>query len=147
MIHRSIPNADVDMDAALTLHTQCTLRAGPALGGLGNLYSFARLLVAHLDAAICLIHVVGMCAVTAPAAAVCMYTAGTSVVDCATLLGYEGIHAFEILLRAALSGATVRPFDQASPTPSSVLISTTRPIQPISLAQHAFWSCSTKNAE
>ena len=79
----------------------------PALGGLGgeslhpialgNVYSFARLLAAHPDHAIRRIRVVGIGGVTSPAAAARMRAAGASVVGCATLLGREGVRAFEIL--------------------------------------------------
>ncbi|OBZ79875.1 Dihydroorotate dehydrogenase (fumarate) [Grifola frondosa] len=83
----------------------------PALGGLGgeavhavalgNVYSFARLLAAHPDAAIRRIRIIGVGGVTTPAAATRMRAAGASVVGCATLLGREGVRAFEILSQAA----------------------------------------------
>ncbi|RPD81561.1 hypothetical protein L226DRAFT_564245 [Lentinus tigrinus ALCF2SS1-7] len=79
----------------------------PALGGLGgdsmhpialgNVYSFARLLAAHPDHAIRRIRIIGIGGVTSPAAAARMRAAGASVVGCATLLGREGVRAFEIL--------------------------------------------------
>ena len=79
----------------------------PGLGGLGgeslhpialgNVYSFARVLAAHPDAAIRRIRIVGIGGVTSAAAAARMRAAGASVVGCATLLGREGVRAFEIL--------------------------------------------------
>ncbi|KAI0757434.1 hypothetical protein C8Q80DRAFT_1349632 [Daedaleopsis nitida] len=79
----------------------------PALGGLGgeslhplalgNVYSFARLLAAHPDPAMRRIRLVGIGGVTSAAAAARMRAAGASVVGCATLLGREGVRAFEIL--------------------------------------------------
>lgn len=79
----------------------------PALGGLGgealhplalgNVYAFARLLAAHPDAAIRRIRVIGIGGVTSAAAAARMRAAGASVVGCATLLGREGVRAFEII--------------------------------------------------
>ncbi|KAH9850651.1 hypothetical protein C2E23DRAFT_929695 [Lenzites betulinus] len=79
----------------------------PALGGLGgesihpislgNVYTFARLLAAHPDHAIRRIRVIGIGGVTSAAAAGRMRAAGASVVGCATLLGREGVRAFEII--------------------------------------------------
>ncbi|KAI0761676.1 hypothetical protein BD413DRAFT_485657 [Trametes elegans] len=79
----------------------------PALGGLGgeaihpislgNVYSFARMLAAHPDHAIRRIRIFGIGGVTSPAAAARMRAAGASVVGCATLLGREGVRAFEII--------------------------------------------------
>ncbi|KAI1786290.1 hypothetical protein LXA43DRAFT_1065194 [Ganoderma leucocontextum] len=64
---------------------------------LGNVYSFARLLAVHPDAAMRRIRVVGIGGVTSAAAAARMRQAGASVVGCATLLGREGVRAFEIV--------------------------------------------------
>ncbi|RDX43964.1 hypothetical protein OH76DRAFT_1487512 [Lentinus brumalis] len=79
----------------------------PALGGLGgesmhpialgNVYCFARLLATHPDHAIRRIRIIGIGGVTSPAAAARMRAAGASAVGCATLLGREGVRAFEIL--------------------------------------------------
>ncbi|KAI0825245.1 hypothetical protein BC628DRAFT_1410309 [Trametes gibbosa] len=79
----------------------------PALGGLGgesihpislgNVYTFARMLAAHPDHAIRRIRVIGIGGVTSAAAAGRMRAAGASVVGCATLLGREGVRAFEII--------------------------------------------------
>ncbi|EIW65060.1 FMN-linked oxidoreductase, partial [Trametes versicolor FP-101664 SS1] len=77
----------------------------PALGGmggeaihpisLGNVYTFARMLAAHPDAAMRRVRVIGIGGVTSAAAAARMRAAGASVVGCATLLGREGVRAFE----------------------------------------------------
>ncbi|EJF58473.1 FMN-linked oxidoreductase, partial [Dichomitus squalens LYAD-421 SS1] len=64
---------------------------------LGNVYSFARLLAAHPDPAMRRIRIIGIGGVTSAAAAARMRQAGASVVGCATLLGREGVRAFEIL--------------------------------------------------
>ncbi|OSD05792.1 hypothetical protein PYCCODRAFT_1176892 [Trametes coccinea BRFM310] len=79
----------------------------PALGGLGgeclhpialgNVYTFARMLATHPDPAIRRIRVIGIGGVTSHAAAARMRAAGASVVGCATLLGREGVRAFEII--------------------------------------------------
>ncbi|KAI8983341.1 hypothetical protein BD414DRAFT_490631 [Trametes punicea] len=79
----------------------------PALGGLGgeslhpialgNVYTFSRMLAAHPDPAIRRIRVIGIGGVTSAAAAARMRAAGASVVGCATLLGREGVKAFEII--------------------------------------------------
>ncbi|KAI0638953.1 hypothetical protein C8Q77DRAFT_1151978 [Trametes polyzona] len=79
----------------------------PALGGmggesihpiaLGNVYTFARMLAAHPDPAMRRVRVVGIGGVTSAAAAARMRAAGASVVGCATLLGREGVRAFEII--------------------------------------------------
>ncbi|KAI0662384.1 hypothetical protein C8Q70DRAFT_908336 [Cubamyces menziesii] len=79
----------------------------PALGGmggesihpisLGNVYTFARMLAAHPDPAMRRIRVIGIGGVTSAAAAARMRAAGASVVGCATLLGREGVRAFEII--------------------------------------------------
>ena len=64
---------------------------------LGNVYSFARLLAVHPDAAMRRIRIMGIGGVTSAAAATRMRQAGASVVGCATLLGREGVRAFEIV--------------------------------------------------
>ena len=64
---------------------------------LGNVYSFARLLAAHPDPAMRRIRIIGIGGVTSADAAARMRQAGASVVGCATLLGREGVRAFEIL--------------------------------------------------
>ncbi|KAL1952330.1 hypothetical protein VTO73DRAFT_1479 [Trametes versicolor] len=79
----------------------------PALGGmggeaihpisLGNVYTFARMLAAHPDPAMRRVRVIGIGGVTSAAAAARMRAAGASVVGCATLLGREGVRAFEIV--------------------------------------------------
>ncbi|KAI0666228.1 hypothetical protein C8Q78DRAFT_1083169 [Trametes maxima] len=79
----------------------------PGLGGLGgeslhpislgNVYQFARLLAAHPDPAMRRVRVFGIGGVTSAAAAARMRAAGASVVGCATLLGREGVRAFEII--------------------------------------------------
>ncbi len=79
----------------------------PGLGGLGgeslhpialgNVYSFARVIAAHPDPAIRRMRIIGIGGVTSAAAAARMRAAGASVVGCATLLGREGVRAFEIL--------------------------------------------------
>ncbi|KAI0358926.1 hypothetical protein OH77DRAFT_1118903 [Trametes cingulata] len=64
---------------------------------LGNVYTFARMLAAHPDAAMRRVRVFGIGGVTSAAAAARMRAAGASVVGCATLLGREGVRAFEII--------------------------------------------------
>ncbi|KAI0327326.1 FMN-linked oxidoreductase [Cubamyces sp. BRFM 1775] len=64
---------------------------------LGNVYTFARMLAAHPDPAVRRIRVIGIGGVTSSAAAARMRAAGASVVGCATLLGREGVRAFEII--------------------------------------------------
>lgn len=64
---------------------------------LGNVYTFSKLLKESDDEALHSIKVVGVGGVTSPAAADRMRRAGASVVACATLLGREGVRAFELL--------------------------------------------------
>ncbi|KAI0367499.1 FMN-linked oxidoreductase [Pilatotrama ljubarskyi] len=64
---------------------------------LGNVYTFARMLAAHPDPAMRRVRVFGIGGVTSAAAAGRMRAAGASVVGCATLLGREGVRAFEII--------------------------------------------------
>ncbi|KAH7916474.1 hypothetical protein BJ138DRAFT_995837 [Hygrophoropsis aurantiaca] len=81
----------------------------PGLGGLageaihslslGNVYSFARLLAASDDPAMREIVVIGAGGVISPEAVERMHRAGAQAVGCATLLGKEGIAAFELLSR------------------------------------------------
>lgn len=79
----------------------------PAIGGLGGIQmhpsalgtvlAFSRALAAHGDPAVRNIKVIGVGGVTVRAAARRMRAAGASAVACATLLGREGVRAFEIL--------------------------------------------------
>ncbi|OCH92709.1 FMN-linked oxidoreductase [Obba rivulosa] len=64
---------------------------------LGNVHAFAQVLNENADAALREVRVIGVGGVTSPAAAARMWAAGASVVACATLLGKEGVKAFEIL--------------------------------------------------
>ncbi|KAJ7171800.1 hypothetical protein C8R43DRAFT_944362 [Mycena crocata] len=71
--------------------------AGDALHALalGNVYSFAELL--KVDPDLGGIAVIGIGGVTSAAAAKRMSSAGAAIIGCATLLGKEGVRAFEIL--------------------------------------------------
>ncbi|KAG2070693.1 FMN-linked oxidoreductase [Suillus decipiens] len=81
----------------------------PGLGGLageaihslslGNVYAFSRLLAESDDPAMREIVIVGAGGVTSPEAVRRMNRAGAKIVGCATLLGKEGVKAFEILSR------------------------------------------------
>ncbi|KAG1908511.1 uncharacterized protein F5891DRAFT_17193 [Suillus fuscotomentosus] len=79
----------------------------PGLGGLageaihalslGNVYTFSRLLAESDDPAMREIVIIGAGGVTSPEAVRRMNRAGARIVGCATLLGKEGVRAFEIL--------------------------------------------------
>ncbi|EGN92677.1 hypothetical protein SERLA73DRAFT_127269 [Serpula lacrymans var. lacrymans S7.3] len=79
----------------------------PGLGGLageaihslslGNVFSFSRLLAESPDAAMRDIVIIGVGGVTSPEAAERMRRAGAKIVGCATLLGQQGVVAFEHL--------------------------------------------------
>ncbi|KAI0063111.1 FMN-linked oxidoreductase [Artomyces pyxidatus] len=73
--------------------------AGDALHplALGNVYSFRQLLDEHEDVAVRAISIVGVGGVTTREAHERMRRAGAKVVACATLLGREGVKAFEML--------------------------------------------------
>ena len=73
--------------------------AGEAIHALslGNVYTFSKLLSGSTDPAVRRIVIVGIGGVTTAAAVSRMKRAGASVVACATLLGREGVQAFEIL--------------------------------------------------
>ncbi|KAH8120681.1 FMN-linked oxidoreductase [Phellopilus nigrolimitatus] len=73
--------------------------AGEALHALalGNVYTFAQLLSKSGDPALQRIALVGVGGVTCSAAVARMHRAGAQVVGCATLLGREGVRAFEML--------------------------------------------------
>ncbi|KAJ6627014.1 hypothetical protein B0H10DRAFT_1780574 [Mycena sp. CBHHK59/15] len=65
---------------------------------LGNVYTFSKLLKEQADeSGLSGIAIVGIGGVTTKEAAVRMKKAGAVIVGCATLLGKEGVHAFEIL--------------------------------------------------
>jgi len=84
-----------------------TFALPPGLGGLGGaqlhpialgtVFAFSRALEAHSDLAVRAIKIIGVGGVTDRAAATRMRSAGASAVACATLLGREGVKAFEIL--------------------------------------------------
>ncbi|KAF9478713.1 FMN-linked oxidoreductase [Pholiota conissans] len=90
-------------------NTQQTFAVPTALGGiagdaihplaLGNVYTFKELLSSQeaMDAGIADTKIIGVGGVTSKAAAERMKKAGADVIGCATLLGKEGVHAFEIL--------------------------------------------------
>lgn len=92
------PEGDADMSA---------FAVPPGLGGLageaihalslGNVYSFSRLLAESDDPAMREIVIIGAGGVTSPDAVERMNHAGAKIVGCATLLGKEGVKAFEIL--------------------------------------------------
>lgn len=81
----------------------------PGLGGLageaihslslGNVYTFSRHLAESDDPAMREIVIIGAGGVTSPEAVQRMNRAGAKIVGCATLLGKEGVKAFEILSR------------------------------------------------
>ncbi|KAG2160160.1 uncharacterized protein EDB93DRAFT_1074687 [Suillus bovinus] len=81
----------------------------PGLGGLageaihalslGNVHTFSRLLAESDDPAMREIVIIGAGGVTSPEAVQRMNRAGAKIVGCATLLGKEGIKAFETLSR------------------------------------------------
>ncbi|PCH33232.1 FMN-linked oxidoreductase [Wolfiporia cocos MD-104 SS10] len=89
----------------------------PAVGGLGGtqlhplalgtVLSLSRALAAHADPAIRAIRLIGVGGVTDCAAAGRMRAAGASVVACATLLGKEGVRAFELLTDSSAGALTV----------------------------------------
>ena len=68
---------------------------------LGNVYSFAKLFAEHQDPAIRRIVIIGVGGVTDYEARQRMIRAGASVVGCATLLGQQGVKAFELLTKSA----------------------------------------------
>ncbi|EIN13201.1 FMN-linked oxidoreductase [Punctularia strigosozonata HHB-11173 SS5] len=76
--------------------------AGDALHALalGNVRTFRRMLDAHPEPSVRAIGIVGAGGVTGRAAAGRMRRAGAAVVGCATLLGREGVAAFEMLAGA-----------------------------------------------
>lgn len=63
---------------------------------LGNVYTFSQLLSQHQDPSVKGIKVIGVGGVTSAPAAERMYKAGASVVECATLLGQNGVAGFKI---------------------------------------------------
>ena len=65
---------------------------------LGNVYTFAQLLSQHADEAVRRIVIIGVGGVTSPAAAQRMFRAGAQVVECATLLGQQGMLAFQAIV-------------------------------------------------
>ncbi|KAG6814428.1 hypothetical protein H0H92_007431 [Tricholoma furcatifolium] len=73
--------------------------AGDALHALalGNVYTFSQLLCEPQNSSLGGVAVIGVGGVTSPAAAERMRQAGATVVGCATLLGKEGVKAFEII--------------------------------------------------
>ncbi|KAG5353866.1 hypothetical protein C0989_001118 [Termitomyces sp. Mn162] len=73
--------------------------AGDALHALalGNVYTFSKILREAGHSSLGRISVIGVGGVTSKAAAERMREAGATVVGCATLLGKEGIRAFEII--------------------------------------------------
>jgi dihydroorotate dehydrogenase (fumarate) len=92
------PEANTDMSA---------FAVPPGLGGLageaihalslGNVFTFSRLLAESDDTAMREIIIIGAGGVTSPEAVERMNRAGAKIVGCATLLGKEGVKAFEIL--------------------------------------------------
>ncbi|KAI0087330.1 hypothetical protein BDY19DRAFT_893166 [Irpex rosettiformis] len=66
---------------------------------LGNVYSFSKLFAEHQDPAIRRIAIIGVGGVTSCEARQRMTRAGASVVACATLLGQQGVKAFELLTK------------------------------------------------
>jgi len=64
---------------------------------LGNVHAFAQALSESPDPALRDVRLIGVGGVTSPAAAARMRAAGADVLACATLLGREGVRAFEIL--------------------------------------------------
>ncbi|OAX43643.1 FMN-linked oxidoreductase [Rhizopogon vinicolor AM-OR11-026] len=94
------PDANADM-------SESDFAVPPGLGGLageaihalslGNVYTFSRLLAESDDPAMREIVIIGAGGVTSPEAVERMNRAGAKIVGCATLLGREGVKAFEIL--------------------------------------------------
>lgn len=64
---------------------------------LGNVYTFRQLLSSHQDVALRDVQIIGVGGVTSPEALDRMHRAGASVVGSATLLGRQGVKAFEML--------------------------------------------------
>ncbi|KZT06204.1 FMN-linked oxidoreductase [Laetiporus sulphureus 93-53] len=99
------------VDGGVGAHGTPAFALPPALGGLGGVQlhplalgtvlSFSRALAAHADPALRAIKIIGVGGVTDRAAAKRMRAAGASAVACATLLGKEGVRAFEILSEPA----------------------------------------------
>lgn len=105
---RSVPSSEAQRSYALS--TPLGGLAGEAIHSLslGNVYSFAQLLsgseraeqsgiAVPLSTSLQSIKIIGVGGVTTPDAVDRMRRAGASVVGCATLLGREGVGAFEIL--------------------------------------------------
>jgi dihydroorotate dehydrogenase (fumarate) len=96
-------NADT-LDASTTQSTAFALPtplgglAGSALHSLalGNVYSFARTLVAHPNPAMRAISIIGVGGILDKQGAERMRRAGAQVVGCATLLGMRGVQGFEM---------------------------------------------------
>jgi dihydroorotate dehydrogenase (fumarate) len=91
-------NASTAESTAFALPTPLGGLAGSALHSLalGNVYSFARTLVAHPNPAMRAISIIGVGGVLDKQGAERMRRAGAQVVGCATLLGMRGVQGFEV---------------------------------------------------
>ena len=96
---QSNTNPGDENGSAYALPTALGGLAGEAIHALslGNVYSFSKLISSSTDPAVRRTALVGIGGVTTPAAAARMRHAGAHVVACATLIGREGIRAFEML--------------------------------------------------
>jgi dihydroorotate dehydrogenase (fumarate) len=87
-------------DSNFALPTVLGGLAGEALHplSLGNVYTFSELLKAYdAESGLKNLSIIGVGGVTSKEAADRMRAAGASIVGCATLLGREGVRAFEII--------------------------------------------------
>jgi dihydroorotate dehydrogenase (fumarate) len=87
-------------DSSFALPTVLGGLAGEALHplSLGNVYTFSELLKAYdAESGLKNLSIIGVGGVTSKEAAERMMAAGASIIGCATLLGREGVRAFEIV--------------------------------------------------
>lgn len=96
-----LESASLDGGSPFALPTPLGGLAGETIHNLslGNVYTFARLLRESESEHLRDIKVVGVGGVGTPAAAHRMRRAGAAAVACATLLGRQGVRAFELLSR------------------------------------------------
>ena len=99
LVHGNAPKSEARSDNPYALPTPLGGLAGEAIHSLslGNVFAFTNLLKTPRYAALREIKIIGVGGVTSLAAANRMREAGAHVVGCATLLGLEGVAAFELL--------------------------------------------------
>lgn len=90
-------NSELSSEISVALPTPLGGLGGDAIHpiALGNVFSFNQLLSHHADGALSNITIFGVGGVTSPAAALRMFKAGAGIVEGATLLGQQGVSAFQ----------------------------------------------------